>query len=62
MLPGALGAVALVTALFGFSVLPTDWAGFALIVLALVLLVVDAHVVTHGALTVSASSRSPSGC
>jgi membrane-bound serine protease (ClpP class) len=54
VLPGALGAVALVTALFGFSVLPTDWAGFALIVLAVVLLVVDAHVVTHGALTVSA--------
>jgi membrane-bound serine protease (ClpP class) len=54
VLPGALGAVALVTALFGFSVLPTDWAGFALIVLALVLLVVDAHVVTHGALTLSA--------
>ncbi|MFL6019069.1 MAG: NfeD family protein [Gaiellaceae bacterium] len=54
VLPGALGAVALVTALFGFSILPTDWAGFALIVLALVLLVVDAHVVTHGALTVSA--------
>ena len=54
VLPGALGAVALVTALFGFSVLPTDWAGLALIVLALVLLVVDAHVVTHGALTLSA--------
>ena len=53
VLPGALGAVALVTALFGFSVLPTDWAGFALIVLALVLLVVDAHVVTHGALTLA---------
>ena len=54
VLPGALGAVALVTALFGFSILPIDWAGFALIVLALVLLVVDAHVVTHGALTLSA--------
>jgi membrane-bound serine protease (ClpP class) len=54
VLPGALGAVALVTALFGFSVLPTNWAGFALILLALVLIVVDAHVVTHGALTVSA--------
>src|SRR5262245_19606954 len=53
VLPGALGAVALVTALYGFSVLPTDWAGFALIVLALVLLVIDAHVVTHGALTLS---------
>ena len=53
VLPGALGAVSLVTALFGFSILPTDWAGFALIVLGLALLVVDAHVVTHGALTVS---------
>src|SRR5262249_44036426 len=53
VLPGALGAVSLVTALFGFSVLPTNWAGFALIVLGLALLVIDAHVVTHGALTVS---------
>jgi membrane-bound serine protease (ClpP class) len=53
VLPGALGAVALVTALFGFSILPTDWAGFALIVLGLALLVIDAHVVTHGALTLS---------
>ena len=53
VLPGALGAVSLVTALFGFSILPTNWAGFALIVLGLALLVIDAHVVTHGALTVS---------
>jgi membrane-bound serine protease (ClpP class) len=42
-----------VTALFGFSILPTNWAGAALILLGLALLVVDAHVVTHGALTVS---------
>jgi membrane-bound serine protease (ClpP class) len=34
-------------------VLPTNWAGFVLILLGLSLLVVDAHVVTHGALTVS---------
>jgi membrane-bound serine protease (ClpP class) len=53
VLPGALGAVSLVTALFGFSILPTNWAGFALIVLGLALLVIDAHVVTHGALTIS---------
>ena len=30
VLPGALGGVALVTALFGFSVLPISWAGLAL--------------------------------
>ena len=33
VLPGALGAVALVTALFGFSVLPLSWAGLALVLL-----------------------------
>jgi len=53
VLPGALGAVALVTALFGFSVLPISWAGLSLLVLGLALLVIDAHVVSHGALTVS---------
>jgi membrane-bound serine protease (ClpP class) len=53
VLPGALGGVSLVTALYGFAILPTNWAGAALIVLGLVLLVVDAHVVTHGALTLS---------
>jgi len=53
VLPGALGGVALVTALFGFSVLPISWAGLALVVLGLALLVIDAHVTSHGALTVS---------
>jgi membrane-bound serine protease (ClpP class) len=53
VLPGALGAVALLTALFGFSVLPISWSGLALILLGVALLVIDAHVVSHGALTVS---------
>jgi membrane-bound serine protease (ClpP class) len=53
VLPGALGAVALLTALFGFSVLPISWAGLGLILLGVALLVIDAHVVTHGALTIS---------
>ncbi len=53
VLPGALGAVSLLTALFGFSVLPISWAGLMLILLGVALLVIDAHVVTHGALTVS---------
>ena len=46
-------AVALLTALFGFSVLPISWAGLALILLGVALLVIDAHVVSHGALTLS---------
>src|SRR4051794_5218126 len=53
VLPGALGGVSLVLALFGFSVLPTSWAGIVLVLLGAALLVVDAHVITHGALTVS---------
>lgn len=53
VLPGALGAVALVTALFGFSVLPISWGGLMLMLLGVALLVIDVHVTTHGALTVA---------
>jgi membrane-bound serine protease (ClpP class) len=53
VLPGALGGISLVIALFGFSVLPTSWAGLVLVLLGVALLVVDAHVVSHGALTLS---------
>src|SRR5438445_8523078 len=53
VLPGALGAVALVTALFGFSVLPISWAGLLLLLLGVGLLVADVHVTSHGALTVA---------
>jgi membrane-bound serine protease (ClpP class) len=53
VLPGALGGVCLLTALFGFSVLPLSWAGFFLVLLGVALLVIDAHVTTHGALTLA---------
>ncbi len=53
VLPGALGAVALVTALFGFSILPISWAGLALLLLGVALLLIDVHVTSHGALTVA---------
>ena len=53
VLPGALGAVSLLTALFGFAILPISWAGLALLILGAALLVVDAHVTSHGTLTVS---------
>jgi len=53
VLPGALGLVALITALFGFSVLPVNWAGFILLLAGVGLLVVDVHVTSHGALTVA---------
>jgi membrane-bound serine protease (ClpP class) len=53
VLPGALGLVALITALFGFSVLPISWAGVILLLAGVALLVVDVHVTSHGALTVA---------
>jgi membrane-bound serine protease (ClpP class) len=53
VLPGALGAVALITSLFGFSILPVSWAAFALLLLGIGLLVIDVHVTSHGALTVA---------
>src|SRR5919197_1028075 len=53
VLPGALGAVALVTALFGFSILPISWGGLLLLILGIVLLVIDAHVTSHGAISVA---------
>jgi membrane-bound serine protease (ClpP class) len=53
VLPGALGAVSLLTALFGFSVLPVSWAGLVLLLLGVALLVIDLHVTSHGALTIA---------
>jgi membrane-bound serine protease (ClpP class) len=53
VIPGAFGAICMITALFGFSVLPLSWGGLILILLGVALLVVDAHVTSHGALTLS---------
>jgi len=53
VLPGAIGAVSLTIALFGFSILPVSWVGLALVVLGVALLVIDLHATTHGALTIA---------
>ena len=53
VIPGAFGAICMVCALFGFSVLPVSWAGLILLLLGVALLVIDLHVVSHGALTVA---------
>ena len=53
VIPGAFGAICMVCALFGFSVLPLSWGGLILILLGAALLVIDAFVPTHGALTLS---------
>jgi membrane-bound serine protease (ClpP class) len=53
VLPGALGAVSLITALFGFSILPISWGGLALLLLGITLLIIDVHVTSHGAISVA---------
>ena len=52
VLPGALGAVCLVLALYGFSVLTPSWGGIALMLLGVALLLIDLHAPTHGVLTI----------
>lgn len=53
VIPGAFGAICMIAALFGFAVLPLAWGGLILVLLGIALLVVDAHVTSHGALTLS---------
>ncbi len=51
ILPGVLGAISMLLALYGLYVLPLSWTGLGLVVLGLGLLLLDAHYPTHGALT-----------
>jgi membrane-bound serine protease (ClpP class) len=53
VIPGAFGAICMVCALFGLSVLPLSWGGLMLVLLGAALLVIDMHVTSHGALTLS---------
>jgi membrane-bound serine protease (ClpP class) len=52
VLPGVIGAVSMIMALYGFSVLTPSWGGIALILLGIALFLVDLHAPTHGVLTV----------
>lgn len=52
VLPGAVGAMALLLALFAFQTLPVNYVGMLLIVLALVLFVLEVKVTSFGMLTV----------
>jgi membrane-bound serine protease (ClpP class) len=49
-LPGVFGAISFILALFAFNMLPVNWAGAALILLAIVLFVMEATVTSHGIL------------
>jgi membrane-bound serine protease (ClpP class) len=51
--PGIVGAICLLLALYAFGTLPVNYAGFLFIALAFVLFVLDVKAPTHGILTVA---------
>jgi membrane-bound serine protease (ClpP class) len=53
ILPGAAGGICLILGMFALSLLPVNWAGAALLVLAAVLFVLEAKFTSHGVLGVS---------
>ena len=52
VLPGAVGAISLLLALFAFQTLPVNYVGMLLILLALVLFVLEVKVTSFGMLTI----------
>jgi membrane-bound serine protease (ClpP class) len=52
ILPGAIGAIALLLAFYAFQTLPVNYAGVLLILLSIVLFVLEIKVVSFGMLTV----------
>ncbi|MGC1188654.1 MAG: nodulation protein NfeD, partial [Candidatus Acidiferrales bacterium] len=50
--PGMVGGIALVLALFAMHILPVNFAGLLLVVLALVLFILEAKFASHGALAI----------
>jgi len=52
ILPGAIGAIAILLALFAFQALPINYVGVLLILLALVLFILEIKITSYGMLTV----------
>lgn len=52
VLPGVVGGIALLLALYAFSVLPINFAGLALILFAILLFIAEIKAATHGVLAV----------
>jgi membrane-bound serine protease (ClpP class) len=51
--PGTVGAICLIIGLFGLQVLPINWAGLLLMVLAAAFFTAELFVVSHGALSLA---------
>lgn len=53
VLPGVVGAICLILGFYGLSVLPVNYAGLALIVLAVIFFILEIKVTSYGMLTVA---------
>jgi membrane-bound serine protease (ClpP class) len=53
ILPGVVGAICLILAFYGLSVLPVSYAGLALLVLAMIFFVLEIKVTSYGGLAVA---------
>ncbi|MDX6515505.1 MAG: hypothetical protein QOH73_1171 [Gaiellaceae bacterium] len=53
VLPGTIGAISFIAALWGLTIIPFSWAGIALILFGIILFVAEAHVPAHGAMGIS---------
>lgn len=52
ILPGVVGAISLILAFYAFQTLPVNYAGLALILLAVVLFIAEIKIVSHGILAI----------
>lgn len=52
ILPGVAGAISLILAFYSFQTLPINYAGLALIVLAIILFIAEVKIVSHGLLAI----------
>lgn len=52
ILPGVAGAISLILAFYSFQTLPINYAGLALIILAIILFIAEIKIVTHGLLAI----------
>ncbi len=50
--PGVAGAIFLILAFYAFQTLPVNYAGLALIILAIILFILEVKIVSYGALTI----------
>jgi membrane-bound serine protease (ClpP class) len=50
--PGVAGAIFLILAFYSFQTLPVNYAGFLLIILALILFILEVKIISHGVLAI----------